>query len=152
MSAAGHDCNYKEREQYCIDKRCGMNDEFEQLVNEPNLLRVMIQIRSWEQTQQHELNTLSGRDLYFRIAESYLTHPDKDQQLKQFQGALTERATRLRLREFEEQGLIEVLSNASDHRTKRVIPTAKFLQLLNVHLTHLKQMCDEQYVMINKSR
>jgi DNA-binding MarR family transcriptional regulator len=58
----------------------------------------------------------------------------------------------LRLREFEEQGLIEVLSNASDHRTKRVMPTAKFLQLLNAHLTHLKQMCDEQYVMIDKSR
>ena len=128
-----------------------MIDRFVQLVNEPNLLRIMIQIRNFESSQHNELKTLSGRELFFRIAESYLHHPDKDQQLKQLVGAHTERATRLRLREFEEEGLIEVLTNTIDHRTKRVIPTAKFLKILNAHLKLLKQICDEQYVMIDKN-
>jgi DNA-binding MarR family transcriptional regulator len=65
-------------------------------------------------------------------------------------GAHTERATRLKLREFEEQGLINVLNNTEDHRTKRVIPTAKFLKILNAHLSLIKQICDEQYLMIDK--
>jgi len=128
-----------------------MIDEFEQLVKEPNVLRVMIQIRNWEGCHHNELKTLSGQALYFRIAETYLKHPGKDQHLKQLAGALTERATRLKLREFEEQGLVQVLNNTVDHRTKRVIPTAKFLRILNAHLSLFKQICDEQYVMIDKN-
>jgi DNA-binding MarR family transcriptional regulator len=127
-----------------------MIDGFEQLVNEPNLLRIMIQIRNWEGCHHKELKTLSGQELYFRIAETYLKHPGKDQHLKQLAGAHTERATRLKLREFEEQGLINVLNNTEDHRTKRVIPTAKFLKILNAHMSLVKQICDEQYLMIDK--
>jgi len=128
-----------------------MIDGLERLVNEPNLLRIMIQIRNWENDHRNELKTLSGQELYFRIAESYLKNPGKDQHLKQLAGAHTERATRLRLREFEKEGLIQVMKNTVDLRTKRVIPTAKFLRILNAHLTLFKQMCDQQYVMIDKN-
>jgi hypothetical protein len=45
-----------------------MIDEFEQLVKEPNLLRVMIQIRNWEGCHHNELKTLSqGKRCIFEL-------------------------------------------------------------------------------------
>jgi hypothetical protein len=110
----------------------------------------MLQIREWEDGQLPELQTISGRNLYFRIAASYLNDPDMPQHLKLLQGGVTERATRQRLREFEEQGLIEILCNESDQRTKRAKPTEKFLMHLNQHMDLFKHMCGQQFWMLDK--
>lgn len=48
-----------------------MTNEVRQQVHETNLLRVMLQIREWEDGQLPELHTISGRNLYFRITASY---------------------------------------------------------------------------------
>ena len=47
-----------------------MPNQFEQEVHELNLLRVMVQIREWEDRELPELHTISGRNLYFRVAAS----------------------------------------------------------------------------------
>jgi hypothetical protein len=127
-----------------------MNHDFLNTVHQPNLLRVMVQFRAWENLQCQMLQTLSGRDLYFRIAASYLQQPDSPQQLKLLHGQVTERATRQRMRAFETQGLIQVANNGLDQRTKQAIPTEKFLQHLNTHLNYLKTLCDVHYVMLDK--
>jgi hypothetical protein len=129
-----------------------VSNEFEKSVNEPNLLRVMIQMHDWEVNQREELQTLTGRDLYFRIAEVCLNDLQSTQQLKLFQGRSTERALRQRMREFEEVGLIHVSNNTSDQRTKCVVPTEKFLQHLNQHLDRLKFLCDRRFLMVDKNQ
>lgn len=144
---------HKQNDQYCaspLKRVTAMRNGFQTMVHQPNLLKVMIQIREWENVSCHELQTLSGRDLYFRIAARYLEGLDSPQQLKLLHGQLTERTTRLRMREFETQGLIHVARNDADQRTRQAIPTEKFLQNLNMHLNQMKTLCDVHYVMVDK--
>jgi hypothetical protein len=71
----------------------------EQVINDPNLLHILIEINQWEDGQQCELQTISGRDLYFRIAASMLSDSTgKQQPLKLLSGRITDRATRNRIR------------------------------------------------------
>lgn len=126
-------------------------NEFQRIVNEPNLLRVMIKMYRWEQSQRQEFRTLSGRDLYFRIASIYLDYPELAKNFKQMFDPQTERVARLRMREFEGVGFIETSSNAMDLRAKQVIPTEKFLIYLNEHLKHFKKICNQHYLMIEKN-
>ena len=123
----------------------------QQDVNDPNLLRILIEINQWEDAQCRELQTISGRDLYFKIAGTLLMGAaGKPQPLKLLNGRIADRATRTRIREFQELGLIEVVDNDDDARTKRVVPTGKFITRLNYHLRLLKQLCDDRYVMVAK--
>lgn len=68
----------------------------------------MIQLHDWEGRQRQELQTLTGGELYFRIAEVCLNDSQLPQQHKLFQGRSTERAIRQRMREFEDMGLNDV--------------------------------------------
>jgi hypothetical protein len=121
-------------------------------VSDPNLLRILIDINQWEVHQGRELQTISGRDLYFMIAATLLTDADgKSQSLKLLNGRMTDRATRNRIREFQELGLVEVIDNEDDARTKRVVPTEKFIRRLNHHLHLFKQLCEVRYLMVVKS-
>lgn len=126
-------------------------DNFESLVRHPELLRVLMQIHQWECNQREELGTISGRDLYLRLAVGLLEHDETPQNLKLLQGPLTERATRQRIKEFQANGLLEVIQpQSADLRTKRALPTAMFVHRLNLHLDLLMQMCEEHFVMIKK--
>jgi hypothetical protein len=127
-----------------------MTIPFELQVYEPTLLRIMIQIREWEDGQLLALQTISGRYLYFRIAACYLQGGHTSQHLKVFQGGVTERAMRQRMREFEAMGLIQMEDNQSDKRTKKVIPTEKFLLHLNQHLEFLRLILSQNYLMFDK--
>ena len=127
-----------------------MTIPFELQVYEPTLLRVMIQIREWEDGQLPAMQTISGRYLYFRIAACYLQGAHSSQHLKVFQGGVTERTMRKRMREFEAMGLIQMEDNELDQRTKRVIPTEKFLLYLNQHLEFLKRILSQNYLMFDK--
>ena len=124
--------------------------EFEKTVHEPKLLRVMIQMRKWEEAQCPEFQTLAGRDLYFRIASIYLENPDVAMDLKQMHDPKKERIIRSRLREFERAGFIETLTNTSDLRTKKVMPTSFFLMHLNEHLNYFKKVCDTHFLIVEK--
>jgi len=121
-------------------------------VIEPHLLRILIEINQWEDSHRRELQTISGRDLYFRIAASMLEDAtDKKQPLKLLSGRITDRATRSRIREFEALGLVEVVENEDDARTRRVIPTGEFIRRLNQHLHMFKRFCEVRYLMVGRS-
>jgi hypothetical protein len=129
-----------------------MPNEFQTSVNETNLLRVLVQMNDWESRHRQELQTLTGRELYFRIAQGCLSDPQSPQLLKLFQVRSTDRAMRQRMREFEELGLIDVSNNTTDKRTKRVMPTKIFMLNLNQHLDQLKQLCHSQFLMMDKNQ
>jgi hypothetical protein len=121
-------------------------------VSEPHLLRILIEINQWEDSHRRELQTISGRDLYFRIAATMLEDAtDKKKPLKLLSGRITDRATRSRIREFEALGLVDVMENEVDARTRRVIPTGEFIRRLNQHLHMFKRFCDVRYLMVDRS-
>jgi len=124
----------------------------EQCVSDPNLLRILIEINQWEDCNLRELQTVSGRDLYFRIAATLLGDAaGKKQPLKLLGGRITDRATRNRIREFEALGLINVVDNEDDARTRRVIASDELIKRVNHHTQLFKQLCDKQYLMLDKS-
>lgn len=121
----------------------------QQGVNDPDLLRILIDVNQWEDAEYRELQTISGRDLYFKIAGTLLTDASgKPQPLKLLNGRITDRATRTRIREFQELGLVVVVDNEDDARTKRVVPTDKFITRLNHHLRLFRKLCDARFLMV----
>jgi len=120
------------------------------VVHQVDLLRVMLHIREWESSEQAVVKTRAERDLYLRLAAGLIAGDGKPQTLKNLQGHLSERATRQCIRKFEVLGLIEIHPSQSDLRTKRAIPTEKFVRHLNQHLDFLMQLCEQEFVMIHK--
>jgi hypothetical protein len=127
-------------------------DHVASLVRHPELLRILMQIHLWECNEQEEIGTISGRDLYFRLAVGLLEDDEMPQTLKLLQGPLTERATRQRIKAFQANGLLDVIQQqTSDLRTKRAVPTAKFVNRLNLHLDLIMQMCEAHFVMVKRN-
>lgn len=121
-------------------------------VSDPNLLRILIEINRWEEIQRRELQTVSGRELYFSIAASLLDESQrKRQSLKQLNGRITQRAMRDRIGEFQKLGLVDVVNSEIDSRTKRVQPTDKFIKRLNRYLYFFKHLLDEHFLIVKKN-
>lgn len=114
------------------------------VIHQPELLRLLLKLHEWEGSHLHELKTTSGRDLYLKLAESLIQDEDVSRSLKLLKGPLSDRATRLRVRVFQSQELVEILSNPLDFSTRNAKPTMKFVNRLNKHLSVMKQLF-EQY-------
>lgn len=131
-----------------MGERCVQQLEHHRIAD-PSLLRILIELNDAEDAQRRELQTVSGRDLYFRIAASLLADATcKQQSLKLLSGRMTDRAMRIRIREFEALGLIKLVVNAGDARTKQVVPTEEFIKRLNYHTQLFKQLCTARHLMI----
>ena len=115
------------------------------------LVQILVEMNQWEDDHSPELQTISGRQLYFGIASNLLTSSEiKTQSMKLLYGRVTERAIRTRIREFQQMGLLEVAGNSLDARTRHVLPTEKLIAKINQHTKLLKQLCEIRYLMIAK--
>ena len=122
-----------------------------QPITDTNLLRVLIELNQWEDSHCPELQTVSGRDLYYKVAASMLVDDsDKTQPLKLLSGRVTDRATRIRIREFQALGLVTVVESENDARTRRVVPTALFVSRLNEHVSWFKRLCNQRFLMLDR--
>ena len=119
-------------------------------VQDHKLLKVVVQVQRWESLQQSIFQTRSGRELYFRVAETLLVDRARSQHLKWLNGAMTGRATRDRLKEFENSGWLAIERMGSDLRTKQIAPTEKFTNQLNLHLQILRLAINEDFLLIDK--
>lgn len=127
-----------------------MNSKFQTAIDQRNLLKVIVKIYQWESLQQREFQTRSGRDLYYRVAESLLNDQEQTMQLKLMNGSMSERTTRVRRKDFEESGWIQIENGSSDLRAKQAIPTEKFVSHLNLHLHILRRKINEEFLLIEK--
>ena len=94
----------------------------------------MAELHTWEQTNLPFINSSSGRALYFSVIEHFLLEDVVEAlPLKSFQAHLSDRATRMRIRDFEQLGLLVVEDSESDHRSKTISPTPKLWDLFNQH-------------------
>ncbi len=117
------------------------------------LISSLAELHQWELENLPILSTLTGRHLYYRMAEETF-HPEMalTKALKDlFGGAhFTEKALRSRMREMERQGLIETITRQSDARSKQLVPTEKFHELLQAHAEQVRQSFDKHYLLIEK--
>ena len=116
------------------------------------LLCVMAEIHEWEIEHHPALQTMVGRSLYFRIVHAHLNdHQFNKASLKQliYPDVATERGIRLRIREFEKLGLIGIELNTSDKRTKKIMPTDKFLDLVSAHQRQVRLIFQKRFIVLD---
>ena len=117
------------------------------------LVSSLAELHQWELDNLPLLSTLTGRHLYYRMAEETF-HPELalTKALKDlFGGAhFTEKALRSRMREMEREGLIEAVTRPSDARSKQLVPTEKFHELLQAHAEQVKRSFDKHYMLVQK--
>jgi hypothetical protein len=117
------------------------------------LVSSLAELHQWELDNLPLLSTLTGRHLYYRMAEETF-HPEEalTKALKDlFGGAhFTEKALRTRMREMERDGLLETVKRQSDARSKQLVPTPKFHDLLQAHAEQVKRTFDKHFLLIEK--
>lgn len=97
-------------------------------------LSSLAELNAWERQHITILKTISGRDLYFSIIRHFFQPADAPAlPLKSFSVNQTDRATRLRIREFAEEGLLVVHMHEEDSRSRSITPTAKLYALFEKH-------------------
>jgi hypothetical protein len=125
--------------------------EKQRQINDPMLVQILVEMNRWEDDHRPELQTISGRQLYFGIASNLLTSSEiKTQSMKLLDGRVTDRAIRTRMREFQKMELVEVSGNLLDARNRQALPTEKLIAKINQHTKLLKQLCEIRYLMIAK--
>ena len=118
-----------------------------------NALVSLAKLHLWELSKLPPFDTMSGQFLYFKLVQQTLSGSDVQQSLKDihFDTQLSERAIRLKVREFEELGLIHSVPNQSDKRARQLIPTDQMLDLIEQHANAFKQVFAEKLLVIEKN-
>lgn len=122
-----------------------------QKISELSLLQALIKVNECEEALIAGMKTQSGRNLYFQMAATVIKEKSySNNQLKTMKGKQTQRAVRQRMRDFQEKGLLEIRLSGKDRRMKKLVPTEKFLVQLNQHLTVVRKIYDEKFLMVEK--
>lgn len=117
-------------------------------------LMSLAELQHWEAQHCTPLNTVCGRFLYFKIAEQVMSETQGSQSLKDIHvdAHVSERAIRLKLREFERDGLIEAVSSQSDKRARLLTATPKLRALIAAHAQAMDQALGKSLLVIEKNQ
>ena len=118
-----------------------------------SLVISLAELHQWELENHPLLMSLTGRHLYYRLAEeSVKSDPALSRALKDLFGGMyfTEKALRTRMRQMETDGLIQAVTSHEDARSKRLVPTEKFHELMALHAEQVKKIFDKHFLLIEK--
>ncbi len=113
----------------------------------------LAKLHQWEVDHMPLLRTLTGRHLYFRIAQrtvgdrALLSRALKDLMCG---SGFTEKGLRTRVRDMEAGGYIASVSGEHDARSKCLMPTEKFYELIYLHADEVRRIFEEDFLMIEK--
>ena len=117
------------------------------------LVSSMAELHQWELDHHPLLETLTGRHLYYRLAqEAAKGECEFSRALKDVFGGMhfTEKALRTRMRQMEREGLVQAIPRLDDGRSKQLVPTDKFEFLLKQHAEQVKRIFDRHFLLIEK--
>lgn len=118
-----------------------------------SLVISLAELHQWELENHPLLATLTGRHLYYRLAQESVNNDHVlTRALKDVFGGMhfTEKALRTRMRHMEREGLIEAVTRPDDARSKQLVPTDKFNQLMTRHAEQVKKVFDKHFLLIEK--
>ena len=113
----------------------------------------LAELHEWELDHCPLLSTLTGRHLYFRIAQRAVgDRALLSKALKDLMGGsgYTEKALRIRMREMEAEGYIASVNGEDDARSKYLMPTEKFYEAIYLHADQVRRIFDKDFLMIEK--
>jgi DNA-binding MarR family transcriptional regulator len=113
----------------------------------------LAQLHEWELDHAPLLSSLTGRHLYFRIAQRAVgDRALLSRALKDLMGGsgYTEKALRTRMREMERDGYIASVTGEEDARSKYLMPTEKFYEAIYLHADQVRRIFEKDFLMIEK--
>jgi DNA-binding MarR family transcriptional regulator len=113
----------------------------------------LAELHEWELDHAPLLSTLTGRHLYYRIAQRAVgDRALLSRALKDLMGGsgYTEKALRTRMREMERAHLIESVSGEEDGRSKYLMPTEKFYESIYLHADQVRKIFEKNFLLIEK--
>ena len=118
-------------------------------------IRCLLLAHQWETSGEALMGTIIGRHVYLCII-SELNADGKISESKSLKQvfshpSFTDRAIRLKLREFENEGYITMEVNHSDGRTRSIRVTDKFMKQVEQHKALLQAAYKEQFLVIFKA-
>lgn len=121
---------------------------------EQHLFEALTEINQWEWLSLPSVRSLVGRHVYFCLANEILKNVEvrAGQPLKKvlFHPEFTDRAIRMKLREFEKDGLIERLPDDIDKRYRRLVPTQALVDAIHKHAKTLRQTIEKSVYCVDK--
>jgi DNA-binding MarR family transcriptional regulator len=113
----------------------------------------LAELHEWELDHAPLLSTLTGRHLYYRIAQRAVgDRALLSRALKDLMGGsgYTEKALRTRMREMERAHLIESVSGQEGGRSKYLMPTEKFYESIYLHADQVRKIFEKNFLLIEK--
>lgn len=113
----------------------------------------LAELHEWELNRSPMLSTLTGRHLYFRIAQRAVGDRSLlSKALKDLMGGsgYTEKALRIRMRDMEAEGYIASVNGEDDARSKYLMPTEKFYEAIYLHADQVRRIFEKDFLMIEK--
>lgn len=120
-----------------------------------NFVRCLLLAHQWETSGEALMGTIIGRHVYLCIISDMSPEGkiSESKSLKQVfsHPSFTDRAIRLKLREYENEGYITMEVNAGDGRTRSIRVTDKFMKQVEQHNALLQAAFKEQFLVIFKA-
>ena len=113
----------------------------------------LAELHEWELQNAPILSSLTGRHLYYRIAQRAVADRSLlPRALKDLMGGsgFTEKALRTRMREMEAAGLIEAVSLETDGRSKCLMPSEKLYESIYLHADQVRRIFEKNFLLIEK--
>ena len=117
------------------------------------LLQIICQLHEWESQNLDLATTQAGRYQYLNIAKQLQDNrsgPSAFLKGIYYNKDLSERALRYKIREFENDGLIEFEAHSSDKRSKKILPTPVLLNTLEEHAQEFSRMLSNEFLIFPK--
>ena len=117
------------------------------------LLQIICQLHEWESQNLDLATTQAGRYQYLNIAKQLQDNrsgPSAFLKGIYYNKDLSERALRYKIREFENDGLIEFEAHSSDKRSKKILPTPVLLNTLDEHAQEFSRMLSNEFLILPK--
>jgi hypothetical protein len=124
-----------------------------------HLLAAVSELHSWEIQNCPFLRTVSGRKLYFGMIRQCLQSKNGNQSLsvdtlkELYYGdglSITERGARIKLREFEADGIVQSSQSSEDRRSKCITPTQKLLQQMTNHSEAALKILSKHLIVVKR--
>jgi hypothetical protein len=113
----------------------------------------LAELHEWELEFCPLLATLTGRHLFFRIAQRSIgDRAHLSRALKDLMGGngFTEKGLRNRIQQMKKEGYIIAVTAEDDGRSKYLMPTEKFYEAIYWHADKVRRIFEKDFLMIEK--
>jgi hypothetical protein len=130
-----------------------MNKENASFLQFIEIIDNLATLHEWEAKNFPLLTSLTGRTLYYRIAQRAIDeNKNNSKTMKELinDSGFTERSLRNRLHSMEEDGFIVSTQSMVDARSKFPMPNEKFYAAMYLHANQAKRILEQDFLLIKK--